>query len=84
MNNDIIKILNIIDEDIEITIKDNKVNVVGKDLGEVNDKIESLMQLLNKMEGMITNNNKEIANFFKEKGFTSYFNTEDLSLHISW
>lgn len=28
--------------------------------------------------------NKDIANFFRDKGFISYFNTEDLSLHISW
>ena len=58
----------------------DKVNVVGKDLGEVNDKIESLMQLLNKMEGMITNNNKEIANFKAEFEKRNPTQTEKLNL----
>lgn len=58
----------------------SKVNVVGKDLGEVNDKIESLMQLLNKMEGMITNNNKEIANFKAEFEKRNPTQTEKLNL----
>lgn len=58
----------------------SKVNVVGKDLGEVNDKIESLMKLLNKMEGMITNNNKEIANFKAEFEKRNPTQTEKLNL----
>lgn len=28
--------------------------------------------------------NGEIASYFESKGFTSYFDIKDLSLHISW
>ena len=41
----------------------DKVNVVGQDLGKVDSKIEALLQSLSKMETMINNNNEEIAKF---------------------
>lgn len=43
-----------------------KVNHVGKDLGAVDDKIEKLMQSLEKMEQMIDTNNQEISQFKQE------------------
>ena len=58
----------------------DKVNVVGKDLGEVDTKIEALLQSLNKMEAMINNNNQEIANFKAEFEKRNPTQTEKLNL----
>ena len=58
----------------------DKVNVVGKDLGDVNDKIESLLQSLSKMEDMINNNNKEIESFKAEFEKRNPTQTEKLNL----
>lgn len=58
----------------------DKVNVVGKDLGEVDAKIEALLQSLNKMETMINNNNQEIANFKAEFEKRNPTQTEKLNL----
>ena len=58
----------------------DKVNVVGKDLGEVDAKIEALLQSLSKMETMINNNNQEIANFKAEFEKRNPTQTEKLNL----
>lgn len=58
----------------------SKVNVVGKGLGEVDDKIESLLQSLSKMEAMINNNNQEIAKFKAEFEKRNPTQTEKLNL----
>ena len=58
----------------------SKVNVVGKGLGEVDDKIESLLQSLSKMEAMIDNNNQEIAKFKAEFEKRNPTQTEKLNL----
>ena len=58
----------------------SKVNVVGKGLGEVDDKIESLIQSLIKMETMINNNNQEIAKFKAEFEKRNPTQTEKLNL----
>ena len=58
----------------------DKVNVVGQDLGQVDKKIESLLQSLAKMETMIDNNNQEIANFKAEFEKRNPTQTEKLNL----
>ena len=58
----------------------DKVNVVGQDLGKVDDKIEALLQTLSKMETMINNNNQEIANFKAEFEKRNPTQTEKLNL----
>lgn len=58
----------------------DKVNVVGQDLGKVDSKIEALLQTLNKMETMINNNNQEIANFKAEFEKRNPTQTEKLNL----
>ena len=58
----------------------DKVNVVGQDLGKVNDKIEALMQSLSNMEQMINNNNAEIASFKQEFEKRNPTQTEKLNL----
>ena len=58
----------------------DKVNVVGQDLGKVDSKIEALLQSLSKMETMINNNNQEIANFKAEFEKRNPTQTEKLNL----
>ena len=58
----------------------DKVNVVGQDLGKVDSKIEALLQTLAKMETMINNNNQEIANFKAEFEKRNPTQTEKLNL----
>ena len=58
----------------------DKVNVVGQDLGKVDSKIEALLQTLAKMETMISNNNQEIANFKAEFEKRNPTQTEKLNL----
>lgn len=58
----------------------DKVNVVGQDLGKVDDKIEQLLQSLNAMQTMIDNNNQEIANFKAEFEKRNPTQTEKLNL----
>jgi hypothetical protein len=58
----------------------SKVNVVGRNLGDVDDKIETLMQSLSKMEQMINNNNAEIAAFKQEFEKRNPTQTEKLNL----
>lgn len=58
----------------------SKVNVVGRNLGDVDDKIEALMQSLSKMEQMINNNNAEIAAFKQEFEKRNPTQTEKLNL----
>ena len=58
----------------------DKVNVVGQDLGKVDSKIEALLQTLSKMETMINNNNQEIANFKAEFEKRNPTQTEKLNL----
>ena len=58
----------------------DKVNVVGQDLGKVDSKIEALIQTLTKMETMINNNNQEIANFKAEFEKRNPTQTEKLNL----
>lgn len=58
----------------------DKVNVVGQDLGKVNDKIETLLQSLSSMEAMINNNNQEIAQFKAEFEKRNPTQTEKLNL----
>lgn len=58
----------------------DKVNVVGQDLGKVDDKIETLLQSLNNMQAMINNNNEEIAKFKAEFEKRNPTQTEKLNL----
>ena len=58
----------------------DKVNVVGQDLGKVDKKIEALLQTLTKMETMINNNNEEIAKFKAEFEKRNPTQTEKLNL----
>lgn len=58
----------------------DKINVVGKDLGDFGDKIETLLQSLSKMEDMINNNNREIENFKSEFEKRNPTQTEKLNL----
>ena len=58
----------------------DKVNVVGQDLGKVDSKIEALIQTLTKMETMINNNNDEIAKFKAEFEKRNPTQTEKLNL----
>ena len=58
----------------------DKVNVVGQDLGKVDSKIEALLQTLSKMETMINNNNEEIAKFKAEFEKRNPTQTEKLNL----
>jgi hypothetical protein len=58
----------------------SKVNVVGRNLGDVDDKIEALMQSLSNMEQMINNNNAEIAAFKQEFEKRNPTQTEKLNL----
>ena len=58
----------------------SKVNSVGKNLGDVDDKIEALMQSLSNMEQMINNNNAEIAAFKQEFEKRNPTQTEKLNL----
>ncbi len=58
----------------------DKINVVGKDLGDFGDKIETLLQSLSKMENMINNNNREIENFKSEFEKRNPTQTEKLNL----
>ena len=58
----------------------NKVNHVGKELGDVDDKIATLLTSLEKMEQMINNNNQEIAKFKQEFEKRNPTQTERLNL----
>ena len=58
----------------------NKVNHVGRELGNVDDKIETLLTSLEKMQQMIDNNNQEIAQFKKEFEKRNPTQTEKLNL----
>lgn len=58
----------------------DKVNVVGQDLGDVNSKIESLLGILGNMEQMINNNNQEIEKFKAEFEKRNPTQTEKLNL----
>ena len=57
-----------------------KVNHVGKELGNVDDKIETLLTSLAKMEQMIDSNNQEIAKFKQEFEKRNPTQTERLNL----
>ena len=57
-----------------------KVNHVGRDLGDVDDKITTLLNSLSKMEQMIDNNNQEIAKFKQEFEKRNPTQTEKLNL----
>ena len=56
------------------------VNSVGRDLGNVDSKISTLLSSLEKMEQMINNNNQEIQNFKKEFEKRNPTQTEKLNL----
>lgn len=58
----------------------DKVNVVGQNLGDVDKKIETLIQSLSNMEAMINNNNQEIAKFKAEFEKRNPTQTEKLNL----
>ena len=58
----------------------DKINVVGRDLGDFGDKIETLLQSLSKMEDMINNNNREIENFKSEFEKRNPTQTEKLNI----
>lgn len=58
----------------------NKVNVVGQNLGDVSSKIESLIGMLGNMEQMINNNNQEIEKFKAEFEKRNPTQTEKLNL----
>lgn len=58
----------------------DKVNIVGQDLGQVDDKISQLLSTLEKMEQMINNNNQEIQNFKQEFEKRNPTQTEKLNL----
>lgn len=58
----------------------DKVNTVGRNLGDVDDKITQLLSTLTKMQTMIDNNNQEIANFKKEFEKRNPTQTEKLNL----
>lgn len=58
----------------------DKINVVGQDLGKVSDKIEALMQSISTMEQMINDNNAEIASFKQEFEKRNPTQTEKLNL----
>lgn len=58
----------------------DKVNHVGRNLGDVDDKITSLLQSLSKMEQMINSNNDEIAKFKQEFERRNPTETEKLNL----
>ena len=57
-----------------------KVNHVGRELGTVDDKIESLINVIDKMEQMINSQNQEIINFKKEFERRNPTQTEKLNL----
>ena len=58
----------------------DKINIVGKDLGKVNDKIESLLSAISSMESMITSQNAEIEAFKNEFEKRNPTQTEKLNL----
>lgn len=58
----------------------DKVNIVGQDLGQVDSKISQLLSTLAKMEQMIDNNNQEIQNFKQEFEKRNPTQTEKLNL----
>lgn len=58
----------------------DKVNVVGQDLGDMSSKIESLIGMLGNMEKMINNNNQEIEKFKAEFEKRNPTQTEKLNL----
>lgn len=58
----------------------DKINAVGKNLGQVSDKIEALMQSISNMEQMINNNNAEIELFKQEFEKRNPTQTEKLNL----
>lgn len=58
----------------------DKVNLVGQDLGQVDSKISQLLSTLAKMEQMIDNNNQEIQNFKQEFEKRNPTQTEKLNL----
>ena len=65
--------------DAQETMND-KVNTVGRNLGDVDDKITELLGSLSKMQAMIDNNNQEIAEFKKEFEKRNPTQTEKLNL----
>lgn len=65
--------------DAQETMND-KVNAVGQNLGDVDDKISQLLGALTQMQTMIDNNNKEIANFKLEFEKRNPTQTEKLNL----
>ena len=58
----------------------DKVNIVGQNLGQVDDKISQLLSTLEKMEQMINSNNQEIQNFKQEFEKRNPTQTEKLNL----
>lgn len=58
----------------------DKVNLVGRNLGDVDSKITQLLGSLEKMQAMIDNNNQEIANFKQEFEKRNPTQTEKLNL----
>jgi hypothetical protein len=58
----------------------DKVNVVGQELGQVDGKIASLMSALDSMEQLISNNNNQIQSLKKEFEKRNPTQTEKLNL----
>lgn len=58
----------------------HKVNTVGKDLGQVEDKISALLQSIENMQSMIDKNNSEIEAFKQEFEKRNPTQTEKLNL----
>lgn len=58
----------------------DKVNHVGRDLGDVDDKITTLLKSLSKMEQMIDSNNSEIEKFKQEFERRNPTDTEKLNM----
>ena len=65
--------------DAQETMND-KVNIVGQDLGQVDQKIVQLLSKLSSMEKMIDSNNQEIKNFKQEFEKRNPTQTEKLNL----
>ena len=77
------------DDDVEIDVDDitnaqekmnKKVNIVGKDLGKVDDKIEKLLNAINKLGVMFDKNNHDIEDLRREFEKRNPTQTEKLNL----